>query len=113
MTLHYHGTPITPRSVLERHLSGRMFCVSFAAPDQVALCHQLGQSVMLDNGAYSQWRRGLECDWPAYYAWCKRWLQHSTTWAVIPDVVGGGKRRERCPAGAVAARQAGSSSVAP
>jgi hypothetical protein len=31
VTLHYHGTPITPRPVLQS-LAGRHFCVSFAAP---------------------------------------------------------------------------------
>ena len=31
MTLHFHGTPITPRSVL-MDLRGKCFCVSYAAP---------------------------------------------------------------------------------
>lgn len=53
MTIHYHGTPITPRAVLDT-LAGRHFCVSFAAPADVKHCHAIGQSVMLDNG-------GLQC----------------------------------------------------
>jgi hypothetical protein len=48
--LHYHGTPITPQAKL-LELAGRNFCVSYAAPYQVAACHEIGQSVMLDNGA--------------------------------------------------------------
>lgn len=52
MTLHYHGTPITPRKVLEQ-LAGACFCVSFAEPRDVERVHQIGQSVMLDNGAFS------------------------------------------------------------
>ena len=89
MTIHYHGTPISPRRVLYE-LAGRSFCASFAAPDDVAVCHQIGQSVMLDNGAFSAWRAGKPTDWPGYYRWCEQWLDCWTTWAVIPDVIGGG-----------------------
>jgi hypothetical protein len=88
VTIHYHGTPITPGSVLEA-LSGRNFCVSFAAPHQVARCHELGQSVMLDNGAFSHWKIGKPPDWDGYAEWAERWLDHKTTWAVIPDVIDG------------------------
>jgi hypothetical protein len=87
--IHYHGTPITPQLVLHE-LAGRCFCVSHAAPSQVGLCHRIGQAVMLDNGAFSAWRRGHVPDWPAYYDWCDPWLDCPTTWAVIPDVIDGG-----------------------
>jgi hypothetical protein len=73
-------------------LAGRHFCVSHARPDQVAQAHSIGQSVMLDNGAFSRWKRGAETDWPAYYEWCERWLGYATTWAVIPDVIDGGSQ---------------------
>lgn len=88
MTIHYHGTPITPRRVLYE-LAGRHFCVSFAAPGDVAECHRIGQSVMLDNGAFSVWKREMKPDWPGYYAWSDRWLDHPETWAIIPDVIEG------------------------
>lgn len=95
--MHYHGTPITgggddggpSNQVLIEQMAGAHFCVSFAAPSQVKLCHDIGQSVMLDNGAFSVWRRGLQADWDAYYKWCDRWLDYPTTWAVIPDVIEG------------------------
>lgn len=86
--IHYHGTPITGAGVLGR-LAGRCFCVSYARPEQVTVCHQIGQSIMLDNGAFSLWRSGIPTDWPGCYAWCERWLQYPTTWAVIPDVIDG------------------------
>ncbi len=86
MTIHYHGTPITPNSALDQ-IKGRHFCVSFARPDNVRRCHEIGQSVLLDNGAFSMWRRKEPTDWPGYYAWCDRWLDHPTTWACIPDVI--------------------------
>lgn len=86
--IHYHGTPITPRSVLEQ-LAGRHFCVSYAAPHQVEVCHKIGQSVMLDNGAYSVWRQGLAVDWDKWVEWAEPWLQYPTTWAVLPDSIEG------------------------
>lgn len=88
MTLHYHGLPITPLTALQ-DLAGCCFCVSYAAPDQVARAHELGQSVMLDNGAFSFWRTGKATDWQGFYAWAEPWLEYPTTWAVIPDIIDG------------------------
>lgn len=93
MTIHHHGTPITPLSALYE-LAGRHFCVSHARPDDVVRAHQIGQSVMLDNGAFSAWRRGHRPDWPAYYAWCDCWLDCPTTWAVIPDDIDAGAQMQ-------------------
>ncbi len=90
MTIHYHGTPITPIDALYQ-LAGRHFCVSFAHPGDVTRCHAIGQSVMLDNGAFSEWKQGKATDWPAYYEWADEWLAYPTTWAVIPDVIDGGR----------------------
>ena len=59
--LHFHGTPISPRAELLT-LAGRCFCVSYAAPQDVEVCHDIGQSVMLDNGAFSFWRTGKPTD---------------------------------------------------
>lgn len=87
MTIHYHGTPITPSLVLAR-MAGAHFCVSHWEPRDVETCHRIGQSVMLDNGAFSAWRSGNAIeDWQPYYSWCDRWLDYPTTWAVIPDVI--------------------------
>lgn len=86
--MHYHGTPITPRSVL-MELAGRNFCVSFADPRDVKVCHQIGQSVMLDNGAYTVWRQGGTVDWDAWAEWAKPWLAYKTTFAILPDSIQG------------------------
>lgn len=87
--IHYHGTPITPISAL-LDVRGCHFCVSHARPDDVVRVHQIGQSVMLDNGAFSKWKRGRETDWQAFYEWCDQWLAFPTTWAVIPDEIDAG-----------------------
>jgi hypothetical protein len=86
--IHYHGTPITPRATLLR-LGGRSFCVSFGDPRDIIPCHEIGESVMLDNGAYMAWTRGHKLNWMEYYKWCEAWLEYRTTWAVIPDVIDG------------------------
>ncbi|MGH2834419.1 MAG: hypothetical protein ACRDK2_16735 [Solirubrobacteraceae bacterium] len=66
--LHYHGTPITPKWMLGE-LAGQSFCVSFSDPRDIEAVHEIGQSVMLDNGAYTAWSKGTPTDWPAYYNW--------------------------------------------
>lgn len=91
--MHYHGTPITPNAVL-LSLAGKCFCVSHMRPDQVETAHKIGQSVMLDNGAYSKWKSGKATDWTAYHAWCDRWLDYPTTWAVIPDEIDAGSQEQ-------------------
>lgn len=88
--MHYHGTPITPRAKLYE-LAGKNFCVSFVSPWDVEVCHEIGQSVMLDNGAFTFWRQNREPNWDGYYKWAEKWLSYPTTWAVIPDVVDGGE----------------------
>lgn len=44
---------------------------------------------MLDNGAFSMWKRGIHVDWDRYYSWTERWLAYGNAWAVIPDSVDG------------------------
>jgi len=92
--IHYHGTPITPHRALYE-LAGRNFCVSHYRPDQVERVHEQAQSVLLDNGAFSHFRRGEpKYDWADYYEWSDYWLQFPTTWAVIPDVIDAGSQAQ-------------------
>jgi hypothetical protein len=91
--IHYHGTPLTPRSQLER-MAGRNFCVSYAEPRDLETCLRIGQSVMLDNGAFSAFTRGNPLDVKGYYAWCDASLAHPH-WAVIPDVIDGTEDEQR------------------
>jgi hypothetical protein len=89
--MHYHGTPITPRTVLHT-LAGKNFCVSYSAPNDIKECHRIGQSVMLDNGAFSVWKRGITVDWDKWAEWVKPWLAYRTTWAILPDSIRSGGR---------------------
>src|SRR5581483_10759146 len=72
-------------------LAGRNFCVSFADTRDIEACHRIGQSVMLDNGAYSFWTSERAPDWDEYMTWAEGWLDYPTTWAVIPDAIDGGE----------------------
>jgi hypothetical protein len=100
--IHYHGVPFGGRREKFLEMAGRNFCVSYANPGDVEVCHRIGQSVMLDNGAYSIWRRAqsggpiparvadaARGDWTDFYRWVEPWLAYQTTWAVIPDVIDG------------------------
>lgn len=87
MTIHYHGTPLTPRSELLK-LAGKNFCVSFANPGDAEWCATNGQSVMWDNGAFSLHTQGRAVDWSKFYAWVEPRLGHPH-WAVVPDVIDG------------------------
>jgi hypothetical protein len=85
--IHYHGTPITPRSKL-LEMSGRHFCVSFAHPCDIEVCLKIGQSVMLDNGAFTAYTQGRFLDKDKFFLWVEKHLGHPH-WAVIPDLIGG------------------------
>ncbi|MDX3928934.1 MAG: hypothetical protein QHC90_24415 [Shinella sp.] len=91
--IHYHGTPLTPRSELAK-LAGRHFCVSFAAPQDADWCLAHGQSVMWDSGAFSAFTRGHNIEWDSYYRWLEPRLG-GENWAVIPDVIDGSVDEQR------------------
>lgn len=87
MTIHYHGTPISPREMLWR-MAGKCFCVSYAETRDADICTKIGQSVMWDNGAFSLHTQGKAIDWHGFYKWLEPRLGHPH-WAVVPDVIDG------------------------
>jgi hypothetical protein len=91
--IHYHGTPITPKVKL-MDMQGRHFCVSFADPRDLETCLKIGQSLMMDNGAFTAYTKGKPMDKLGFYAWCEEYLCHPN-WAVIPDVIGGSVEEQR------------------
>ncbi|NDG31959.1 hypothetical protein EB118_18035 [bacterium] len=91
--IHYHGTPLTPRAKL-LEMSGRHFCVSFAHPCDIEICLDIGQSVMLDNGAFSAFTKGKALNEQGFYDWCEKHLTHPH-WAVVPDVIDGSVELQR------------------
>ena len=91
--IHYHGTPLTPRSELVK-MAGKHFCVSFANPGDADWCLANGQSVVWDNGRFSQFTQGTVIDDAKLYAWLEPRLGHPH-WAIIPDVIDGDVAEQR------------------
>lgn len=91
--IHYHGTPLTPRSELFK-MAGKHFCVSFSESRDGDWCMANGQSVMWDNGAFSFFTAKKPVDWEKFYDWVEPRLGHPH-WAVIPDVIDGSVREQR------------------
>jgi len=85
--LHYHGTPLTPKSELET-LAGKNFCVSHAHQRDTEWLIRNAQSIMWDNGAFSAYTKGKAFNPSGYYDWLEDKL-FGANWAVIPDVIGG------------------------
>lgn len=89
--IHYHGLPITPAPAgLRAIFAGHAF-VSYPHRDQLTMAAEVCQSIALDNGAFSAWRKGAPVqDWRPFYAWaeaCKR--IPACDFCVIPDVIDG------------------------
>lgn len=94
----FHGTPITPQSVLT-NLGARNYCVSYYRPDQMALVADLALRVMIDNGAFSAWKKGLILDaayWRRFYEFVALWLPACApaSFFVFPDVIDAGTQEQ-------------------
>lgn len=58
-------------------MGGKHFCVSYARPDDLQRCLRLGQSLMLDNGAFSAKTRGLPLTFMGFMNGLNRcWVIH-------------------------------------
>ena len=91
--IHYHGTPISPRSELIK-MAGKHFCVSFEDHRDTDWCVNHGQSVMLDNGAFSAFTKGKSINFEAYEKW-KEPYHYPPNCAILPDVIGGSGEDQR------------------
>lgn len=91
--IHYHGSPITPRSALFG-MGGKNFCVPFSDPRDAATCLQIGQSIMFDNGAFTAHTKGKTFDEAGFYRWLEPMLGHPH-WGVVPDVIDGSVEEQR------------------
>ena len=97
--IHYHGGPLSgSNNVAITAWQRRHACVSFDEPKQMEIAFEVAQSVMLDNGAYSKWRRGEgQVDVDVYLAWINQWKQHpGFDFCLIPDVIDGSERENSC-----------------
>ena len=92
MTIHYHGTPIwgNKSEVLRISVRGAGAFVSFARPDQIDKCFEFADSVAIDNGAFSAWKRGLKIDWTSFYQWLgTKAFSDKCAFFIAPDIIDG------------------------
>lgn len=88
--IHYHGTPMTPADDMVRAFATRHAMVSFEDPRQIEVAAEICQSVVLDNGAFSAWKRGSTYDFDGFSEWAAKWIRHpAVEWCVIPDRIDG------------------------
>lgn len=89
--IHYHGTPVGgSRMDVTRFLAGRHALIPFARPDDLGAALEVCQSIVLDNSAFSLWKKGGDVDVSAYFAWVDSIAGHpSLDWCLIPDKIDG------------------------
>lgn len=89
--IRYHGGPITPTSVARDVWNQSHALISFAYPEQLPLAAEVSQSFILDNGAFTLWKRGAgRVDGALYCDWVRQWIKHpGFDWCLIPDVIDG------------------------
>lgn len=89
--IHYHGTPIGgDASVAMQFLTGRHALVSFVYPSQLHIIRECSASFIVDNGAFTAWKQGIELDRAGYVDFVREC--HASPrfdWAIIPDVIDG------------------------
>ena len=89
--IHYHGTPIGgPGQDVARFLINRHALVSFEYQQHMGVVADVCASFVLDNGAFSVWKKGGRLDIDGYLKWVELWHRHpGFDWALIPDVIDG------------------------
>jgi hypothetical protein len=88
----YHGTPVGIDQVWEEKVFfNRHLIVSFATePSIVPRLAAFAGSIVLDNGAFTEWRQGRAVDVPAFYDWAGRSAElPAVAWFCIPDTIDG------------------------
>lgn len=88
--IHFHGTPLTPTADMAEAFVRRHAMVSFAHPQQMEIAAEVCQSVVLDNGAFPAWMKGIVYDFGGFAEWAAKWIKHpAVEWCVIPDRIDG------------------------
>lgn len=93
--IHYHGTPITPSTAAADILRGRHALVPFSDPRDIELVSEVCSSFIIDNGAFTLWKRGRESrrqldDWNDYIDFLAKWAYHpGCDFVLIPDIIDG------------------------
>ena len=89
--IHYHGTPMSgPVQDAARFLSGRHCLIPHMYPSHLGTALDVCQSIVLDNSAFSHWKKGGDVDLYAYRDWVHSLAGHpALDWCLIPDKIDG------------------------
>lgn len=85
----YYGTPITPNRVFDEIFEhGRNCLIPFPNPQNLKRAIEKCNKIIVDNGAFTLWRKGGKIDWNEYYDWLHPQLKEIEFY-FIPDVIDG------------------------
>jgi len=89
--IHYHGSPLGGNNQDKvRFYHGRHALVPFSYPDDIGVVADVCKSFVLDNGAFTVWKKGEVFDFDGYYDFVKEWYLHpGFEWALAPDIIDG------------------------
>jgi hypothetical protein len=92
--IHYHGLPINPDSACAQIIHGAHVLISHRYPEQLGIAASAAKSFVLDNGAFSAWKKGEPVtDWQPYLQWSLEAMTHpNCDWVIVPDVIDGSER---------------------
>ena len=92
--IHYHGLPITPDHDCVQIINGSHVLISHHYPNQLGIASEVSKSFILDNGAFSAWKKGEPItDWQPYLEWsCEAMTHPNCDWVIVPDVIEGRER---------------------
>ena len=95
--IHYHGTPISGKDTdAARFLIGRHALISYAYPRDINIAAEVCQSFVLDNGAFTAWKKGGKVDFGGYVEWVAKYSKYPNfDWALIPDTIDGSEKVNR------------------
>lgn len=84
----YHGTPITPFDIFNKYMKDRNVLIPFPDKRDFNRATEYASKIIIDNGAFSVWKKGIKIDWNDYYDWIDTVI-NDIEYFFIPDVIGG------------------------
>ena len=84
----YHGTPCSPMKVFYEAFTDRNVLIPYPRPDDLKRAKEVASKIILDNGAFSIWKKGISVDWNKFYEWVDLNID-DIEFYFIPDVIDG------------------------
>lgn len=84
----YYGTPCSPISTFKNALTGKNVLIPFTRRDDFNRAVSMCNKILIDNGAFSVWKKGISIDWDTYYIWITE-VWDNIDYFIIPDVIDG------------------------